>query len=127
MFVDDARELAGQGRLVLMDATAHRRRWRDRARREIARFAEVWVRCPLEVAMQREESRPEGKVKAGLYKKALERKRTGKQFEGLGPVIGVDEPYEESPRAEVVVDSEGLSVQQARDRVLEYLDNWRTS
>jgi len=35
--------LAGQGLIVLVPATAHRRSWRDRARASAARFFEVYV------------------------------------------------------------------------------------
>ena len=38
---------------VIVDATANRRAYRERARRAIARFAEVYVSTPLEVAARR--------------------------------------------------------------------------
>jgi adenylylsulfate kinase len=37
------------GRPVLIDATAHRRRWRDLVREAVSQFAEVQLLCPLEV------------------------------------------------------------------------------
>lgn len=40
--------LAGQGLVVLVAATAHRRAYRDRARALASRFLEVWVDVPLE-------------------------------------------------------------------------------
>jgi adenylylsulfate kinase len=39
---------------VIVDATAHRRRWRDRARASIERFAEVQLLCPFDVCRKRE-------------------------------------------------------------------------
>jgi adenylylsulfate kinase len=39
--------LVEAGRPVLIDATAHRRRWRDLVREAIPRFAEVQLVCPL--------------------------------------------------------------------------------
>jgi len=45
---------------VIVDATAHRRAWRDLARRKISRFAEVQLICPLEVLREREARRTSG-------------------------------------------------------------------
>ncbi|MFW5792622.1 MAG: adenylyl-sulfate kinase [Desulfohalobiaceae bacterium] len=124
LFVDEAAAMVASGKGVLMDAAAHRVAMRERARAVIARFAEIQVDCSLETARKREANRPEGLVMADLYAKALERKRTGRQFENLGQVIGVDVPFEPNPRAELVLDSETLSVEEARDAVLEFLGSW---
>ena len=61
--------------------------------------------CDLEEAMRREAGRPEGLVMADLYAKALKRRRTGEQFEGLGEVIGVDVEFEVDPGAEFIIDN----------------------
>jgi len=123
-FVAEAAEMAAAGRIVLMDASAPKRAMRDMARARIPAFAEVHVRCSLETAMAREAARPQGLVMAGLYAKALERRATGRQFPGLGQVIGVDVPFEENPQAECVVDAEHLDIAQERDAVLAFLDDW---
>ncbi|WP_029893741.1 adenylyl-sulfate kinase [Desulfohalovibrio reitneri] len=124
MFVDEAAFLVRGGKGVVVDATAHRRAWRDRARRVIPVFCEVQLRCSLETAMERESARPEGKVMADLYAKALERKRTGREVEGLGPVPGVDEPYEENPDAELVIDAENQDRREVRARALSFISLW---
>ena len=124
-FTDEAAKIAASGRLVLMDASAPKRAMRDHARAVIPKFAEVHVRCSLKTAMAREAARPEGLVMAGLYAKALERQATGRQFPGLGQVIGVDVPYEENPQVECLVDAEHLSIEQGRNLVLAFLDTWR--
>jgi adenylylsulfate kinase len=54
--------LVAQGKAVLFDATANRRDYRDCARREIARFAEVFVDTPLEVCRARD---PKGLYRSG--------------------------------------------------------------
>ena len=125
LFAGQAARLAGEGRNVVMDGTAHRRAMRQHLRGLVPRFAEVYVRCSLETAMRREKGRPEGLVMAGLYEKALERKRTGARYAGLGEVIGVDIEFEEDDAAECVIDSERESVEQGRDRVLAYLARWQ--
>jgi adenylylsulfate kinase len=123
-FVDEAAELVGPGQAVLMDATAHRRAWRDAARARLPRFAEVFLRADLDTAAAREAARPGGAVMAGLYEKARERRATGREVPGLGPVPGVDEPYEENPGAECVLDPARLSPEEACARVLAWLEGW---
>jgi len=49
---------------VIFDATANRRAYRDKARREIARFVEVFVDTPLEICAARDPK--------GLYRAARE-------------------------------------------------------
>lgn len=123
-FVGEAAKIAASGQIVLMDASAPKKAMRDQARTAIPRFAEVHVRCSLQTAMAREAARPEGLVMAGLYAKALERQATGRQFPGLGQVIGVDVPFEADSAAECVVDAEHLTIEQGRDVVLAFLDGW---
>ena len=59
--------LTAAGVPVLIDATAHRRAWRDLARASISRFAEVQLDCPLEVAEARERARPAGAAPRSIY------------------------------------------------------------
>jgi adenylylsulfate kinase len=49
-----ARLLVEWGVAVVVDATAHRRRWRELARDLIPRFAEIQLVCPPEVCAERE-------------------------------------------------------------------------
>ena len=46
--------IVAAGRPAIVDATAHRRRYRDAARQSIVRFAEVYVDTPLEVCVARD-------------------------------------------------------------------------
>ena len=52
-----AKLLADEGINVIIDATANRRRYRDFARCLIPNFAEVFIRTPLPVCMEREANR----------------------------------------------------------------------
>ncbi len=126
LFAEEAARIAHRGNNVIMDGTGPKRSMRRYARKLVPRFAEVFVRCPLETAIQREGNRAEGLVMADLYQKALKRRGTGLQFEGLGEVIGVDTPFEEDHLAECVVDSDKRSVEQGRDQVLAFLDTWKS-
>ena len=123
-FVDEAADLVRQGRVVLMDGAAYKRSMRTYARQRIPRFAEVHVQCDLEEAMRREAGRPEGLVMADLYAKALKRRRTGEQFEGLGEVIGVDVEFEVDPGAEFIIDNTRLHKAETLRKTLHFLDTW---
>jgi adenylylsulfate kinase len=85
-----ARMLVLHGVPVIVDATANRRVYRDRAREAIPRFLEVHVRCPLAVCRARDPK--------GIYRRGAE--GTAKN------VPGVSAPYEPPLRPEVVVDGE---------------------
>ena len=62
--------LTEAGVSVIVDATAHRRAWRDLARAAIPRFAEVQIVCPLEVAEERERSRSGSNAPRGIHERA---------------------------------------------------------
>ncbi len=124
--VDFAAECVQNGTNVVIDATAHKLLYREMARKKIKRFIEVMVRCPLSICIERESKRERGLVTAQMYRKALERKEKGTQFEDLGAVIGVDVPYEENPEAEIIVDnSTGSALENAgtvKNALVKYLD-----
>lgn len=88
--------LAGVGVPVIVDATAHRRAWRDLARAAIRHFAEVQLVCPLEVCRRREQARTGGHAPRGIYARAG---RPG------ATVPGVDVPYEPALRPELTIDT----------------------
>jgi adenylylsulfate kinase len=78
------------GGVAITCAISPYRQLRDEARREIGRFVEVYVRCPLEVCIARD-------VK-GLYAKALRGE--------IAQFTGVSDPYEAPLSPEVVVDTD---------------------
>jgi adenylylsulfate kinase len=78
------------------------RETRDEARRQIGRFAEVFVECPTETLIERDRS--------GRYKKAL----AGE----LKNLVGISEPYEPPGHPEVVVDTSRMNVDEAVEHVL---------
>ena len=99
--------LSANGAAVLLDGVGHKRVWREFARAECPKFVEAYVKCPIEICMQRETNRVQEKngVRQKLYADALERLRSGKKIEGLGKVPGVDEVFEESQAPEILIDS----------------------
>jgi adenylylsulfate kinase len=75
---------------------------RDEARRQIGRFLEVFVECPIETLIERDRS--------GRYKKAL----AGE----LKNLVGISEPYEPPQHPEVIVDTSKTGVDEAVEHIL---------
>ena len=103
--IEFAEENVRNGINIIIDATAHKRSYRENARKKIERFVEVMIKCPLSVCIERESKRKNGHIVSQMYLRALERQHKGSRFEDLGKVIGVDIPYEENPLAEVIIDN----------------------
>ena len=127
LFAEEGAALTREGRNVILDGSAYRMSMRRYARGLIPRFAEIFVECDLETAIGRESGRPAGKVMAGLYRKALERRETGRDFDGLGEVVGVDVPFERDPLAEFVIDNTELPRETTLRKTLHFLDTWLAS
>jgi adenylylsulfate kinase len=79
--------LSEHGVPVIFDATANRRIYRDRARREFGRFLEVYLDVPLAACMARDPK--------GIYRRAA----TGEAKN----VPGLQDPYEPPESPDVVV------------------------
>jgi adenylylsulfate kinase len=97
--------LTRNGVIAIASAISPYREVRDYNRREIGSFVEVFVKCPLEVCIQRD-------VK-GLYKKAL----AGE----IKNYTGVSDPYEEPLNPEVIVETSRESVEESAGKVLDKL------
>jgi len=89
-----AAQLTEAGIPVIVDATVSRGRWREIARANIRRFAEVELRCPIEV--RRERSRASGRASVPIHARE----------EGSAPTgSAVDVPHERVPAPELVIDT----------------------
>lgn len=80
--------LTDNGVNVIFDAVANRRKWREKARKNIKQFVEVYVDTPLAVCMERDPK--------GIYEKAEKGKAS--------TVPGLQAGYERPENPEVVVD-----------------------
>ncbi|ADU51742.1 sulfate adenylyltransferase [Thermaerobacter marianensis DSM 12885] len=98
--------LTRHGIITLVAVIAPYRDSREQARREIGDFLEVYVRAPLEVLVARDPK--------GLYRKAL-----AGQIQGF---TGVDAPYEEPERPDLVCDTSRETVAESTARVLQLLE-----
>jgi adenylylsulfate kinase len=108
---------------VIIDATGHRRKWRELAREFIPNFIEVYIKSPLKVSMKRESRRDDDKVLSDLYKKALKRKEKGKDIEGLGQMIGIDVEYEEPENPDLIIESDKLNPRESSEKIFQLLKN----
>lgn len=79
---------------------------RQQSRKEIGKFIEIYVKCPVEVCKKRD-------VK-GMYKKAMNGE--------IKDFTGVDDSYEEPDDPELILDSDAESVDESVEKVLKKLD-----
>ena len=92
--------------IVLATFVSPYRERRQKTREEIGSFIEIYTRCPVEVCTQRD-------VK-GMYKKAL----AGK----IKNFTGVDDPYEEPPNPELVINTDTETIEESVEKVLKKLE-----
>jgi adenylylsulfate kinase len=100
---------------VIIDATGHRRAWRDMARERIARFAEVQLECPVEVCRERERHRQDSHAPRGIYARAG---RVG------ASVPGVDVPYEPALVPELRLRTDVVPVEVMVERIVALARPW---
>jgi len=97
-----AKLLTRNGVIVLATFVSPYVERRRKSREEIGEFMEVYVRCSIEECMKRD-------VK-GMYRKAMAGEITG--------FTGVDDPYEEPPSPELVLDTDKETVEESVQKVL---------
>jgi adenylylsulfate kinase len=78
---------------------------RKQAREEIGNFMEEYVKCPVEVCMQRDTR--------GLYKKAI----AGE----ISNFTGISDPYEEPTNPEVLIESDKETLEESVAKVMDKL------
>jgi len=94
--------LTENGLNVIIDATGNRRQYRDACREQVNQFFEVYLKCPLEVCIRREESRKETfQAPRDIYRRAKAGEST--------TVPGLGAPYEAPENPEITVDAENQS------------------
>ena len=99
-----AKKLTELSHTVIIDATGNMRRWRELARELIPRFAEIYLKCPVEECISRERQRQETRgAPKDIYKKG----------EQGWPVPGINVPYEESHSPEIIIDTAITAVNEA--------------
>jgi adenylylsulfate kinase len=102
-----AKLLTRNGVAVLATFVSPYKEMRKKARKEIGNFIEIYVKCPLEVCKKRD-------VK-GMYKKAI----AGE----IKDFTGVDDPYEEPEKPDLILESDKETVDESIEKVLKKLTN----
>lgn len=82
------------------------RELREYARKNIGAFVEVYVKCPIEVCMQRDPK--------GLYSKALANE--------IRNFTGVSDPYEEPMNPDILIESNKEAIDNSVARIILYLE-----
>ncbi|MEM4678884.1 MAG: adenylyl-sulfate kinase [Candidatus Jordarchaeales archaeon] len=109
-----ARLLNDNGVNVIIDATANRNAYRERGKKEIKNIIFAYVKCPLEVCIQREATRQET---YGAPRRIYEKGLTGESK----TVPGLGVPFEEPENPDVVVESDKLSPRECALKILDTL------
>lgn len=102
-----------EGVSVIIDATAHRRQFRDTARALIPAFAEIFLQASLSACLARAKDRHGSYAPADVYGQAGCKGST---------VPGVDEVYEPPLHPEFALDTDELDVTHTADRVVRFLE-----
>ncbi len=99
-----AKILTELGHSVIIDATGNLRRWRYLARQLIPGYGEIYLKCPIDLCMERERRRFEthGAPK-DIYKKGV----------AGWPVPGMAAPYEEPINPEIEIEVDKIEVEEA--------------
>jgi adenylylsulfate kinase len=99
---------------VIIDATGNLRRYRENARKQIPRFIEAYLECPLGICIERETKR--GKMYQApkkIYKRGLE---------GKAPTVpGIGQPYEQPLDPEIKINTTKCKPEQAAQKILEII------
>ncbi|MBE3121463.1 MAG: adenylyl-sulfate kinase [Thermoplasmata archaeon] len=101
-----AKMLTRNNVVVLATFVSPYREQRRNARKEIERFVEVYVRCPVEICMKRDAK--------GMYRKALEGK--------IKHFTGVDDPYEEPEHPELILNTDTESLEESVKKVMHTIE-----
>lgn len=101
-----AKMLTRNNVVVLATFVSPYREQRRNARKEIERFVEVYVRCPVEICMKRDAK--------GMYRKALEGK--------IKHFTGVDDPYEEPEHPELILNTDTESIEESVKKVMHTIE-----
>ncbi|HEY6395563.1 MAG TPA: adenylyl-sulfate kinase [Candidatus Binataceae bacterium] len=101
------RLLSRNGVIAISAAISPYRDVRDEVRGHHERFFEVFIKCPIDILVERD-------VK-GLYKKALKGE--------IGSFTGVSDPYEEPLNPELVIDSSLEQAEESLSKLLSKLES----
>jgi len=102
------------GHNVIIDATGNKKSWRQLARKIIPNFFEVYLKCPIELCIEREKTRVDlHAAPTKIYEKA----KKG------WPVPGMTVQYEEPEIPELIINTGEESPQIAAEKITSFLSS----
>jgi adenylylsulfate kinase len=105
-----AKLLTRNGVNVIIDATGNLRCYRDQARKQIPRFIEAYLKCPMNICVEREQKRRATHLAPRkIYSKALRGQAS--------TVPGIGQPYEEPLSPEIVLDGVSCSPKECAEKI----------
>lgn len=111
-----AKILTDNGHDIIIDATGNLRKWRTLARKIISEYYEIYLKCPIEICMEREQKRfKTRKAPKGIYKKGAKG----------WPVPGMSAPYQIPQRPDITVETDRLSTKESVLIIDSFLKNLR--
>lgn len=115
--VHAAKLLTMNGINVIIDATGNLRRYREKARKNIPTFKEVFLTCPLNVCIEREKNRKRAyHAPRKIYSTARK----------ISTVPGIGQPYEPPQKPELMIDTTKCTPKQCAEQILEKIPElWR--
>lgn len=69
-------------------------------------FVEIYVKCPIAICQQRDTKGLYGKARLGMIKQ----------------LTGIDDPYEEPERPEIIIETDKVSVEQSIEEIITFLE-----
>ncbi|TXT59782.1 MAG: putative adenylyl-sulfate kinase [Promethearchaeota archaeon] len=108
--------LVENGVNVIMDATGNLRKYRKLAKKIIPNYLEIFIKCPLKLAIKREVKRKDTKeAPEEIYEKALQDEAEN--------VPGLQAEYEQPKHPDVIVQSDKLDIQESAAKIFEEVQN----
>jgi adenylylsulfate kinase len=99
---------------VIMDATGNRRKYRALAKEIIPHYFEVFLMCPLEIAMKREMDREDTKeAPKNIYKRGIEGETE--------TVPGLQVEYEEPLEPDFVIKTHKCQIDECAQQIVSFL------
>jgi adenylylsulfate kinase len=96
---------------VVIDSTGNLRRYRDEARKQIPKFLEIYLECPLKTCVEREAKRTNTyHAPKQIYERAMQGKASN--------VPGVGQPYEAPLHPEVAIDTTTCNPDECAQKIL---------
>jgi len=99
---------------VIIDATGNLKRYRQNARKQIPNYIEAYLKCPLEICIQRETKRQKThKAPKQIYTKAQE---------GKAPTVpGIGQPYQPPQNPEITINTTKNTPKECAQKIVEVI------